>query len=751
MKSCHFFRFSRSEERGVRSEITCKLLMVVLLIVQCSMLNVAKAQTEPEAFYIYRNDGDFDGFFYDRVVRMNFSKVGIDSVEYDYYVVQEIETPDSIYRIPLAAIDSIGFQQPEIRFSPKLKNMDELGITPYVTEAGTRLGISKSIPSDLLPKVGDVVAGFNSDIYPQEMASGWDENNIHNYVVKIASTSEPLPWYHEDDNSYYFVVESIDDLSDVFDQYITVEDIVVDDQGRALRRIAGCHSNGMPRRADSGSSDLNLINIDGTITRSWNPSSDISIDLSAEMSLKVGMHVAYNISWRRAYVKLSRDMSLSVKPSIGFAVSKNFEFQVGDLAKFLKAIPFPASFPIFQTAPLPDWFIRGGGTLEARVTFPKMKFGMGESIIVDTDLPYFPVRYELYKNVDEETTPDGIVDTGNTSLKLFGYFQTGLKFKANVETASWLQSILAASIELDLYCGPRVDAGVFDIFVDHTEGKPGVNYGEIKVKKLAIDLEAKASAALMWRDPEEKTFFSTEWAFGYDTLYSLPKFTELCADYSEGNGIDASAHIPNKTFLPYRVGLGMYNTMFPYDEGLTDEQKKPHEVLYADGTCFMGYGPKEVTANFSTEGLRTGTLYILPVMRFMDSYWPADSWNGKDGTAGSEVHIPHVLKLATTSISAPAKGGTYDISFTYSGNYIHVDVYNNDSDIPGVYEYSLEGDYDPYSWYYSERTGKITISIPPNKSNVSHQGRLRVSTDDYKYNQETIITVSQAAGPYENE
>ena len=134
----------------MRSEITCKLLMVVLLIVQCSMLNVAKAQTEPEAFYIYRNDGDFDGFFYDQVVRMNFSKVGIDSVEYDYYVVQEIETPDSIYRIPLAAIDSIGFQQPEIRFNPKLKNMDELGITPYVTEAGSRLGISKTIPADLI-------------------------------------------------------------------------------------------------------------------------------------------------------------------------------------------------------------------------------------------------------------------------------------------------------------------------------------------------------------------------------------------------------------------------------------------------------------------------------------------------------------------------------------------------------------------------------------------------------------------------
>jgi hypothetical protein len=108
-----------------------------------------------------------------------------------------------------------------------------------------------------------------------------------------------------------------------------------------------------------------------------------------------------------------------------------------------------------------------------------------------------------------------------------------------------------------------------------------------------------------------------------------------------------------------------------------------------------------------------------------------------------------VLKLSTTSISAPTKGGTYDISYTYSGEYIGVDVFGNDLEFPGTFSYSPpEGDYDPYSWYYSERTGKITINIPPNKSDQSHYGRLRVWTDDYKYNQELIISVSQAAGPY---
>ena len=37
--------------------------------------SLAQAQ---EAFYIYRNDGDFNGFFYDEVVEMRQSKIGVD-------------------------------------------------------------------------------------------------------------------------------------------------------------------------------------------------------------------------------------------------------------------------------------------------------------------------------------------------------------------------------------------------------------------------------------------------------------------------------------------------------------------------------------------------------------------------------------------------------------------------------------------------------------------------------------------------
>ena len=46
------------------------LFLLAMLNVQC--ISELWAQ---EAFYIYRNDGEFNGFFYDDVLRMGYSKV----------------------------------------------------------------------------------------------------------------------------------------------------------------------------------------------------------------------------------------------------------------------------------------------------------------------------------------------------------------------------------------------------------------------------------------------------------------------------------------------------------------------------------------------------------------------------------------------------------------------------------------------------------------------------------------------------
>ena len=41
------------------------------------------AQTEADAFYIYQNDGHFDGFFYDDVIKMTYSYLDTLGVEHN--------------------------------------------------------------------------------------------------------------------------------------------------------------------------------------------------------------------------------------------------------------------------------------------------------------------------------------------------------------------------------------------------------------------------------------------------------------------------------------------------------------------------------------------------------------------------------------------------------------------------------------------------------------------------------------------
>ena len=135
-----------------------------------------------DAFYIYRNDGDFDGFFYDNVIRMGYSKIDPQGVEHEEYVIQEIETADSLYRIPLYAIDSIGFQQPEVIFNPRLVNMDETGLTQYVENTyDNKLFLSRNTPSELLPKEGDVLVSFGTDIQNDHLRINLNYGEDHEY------------------------------------------------------------------------------------------------------------------------------------------------------------------------------------------------------------------------------------------------------------------------------------------------------------------------------------------------------------------------------------------------------------------------------------------------------------------------------------------------------------------------------------------------------------------------------------------
>lgn len=117
-----------------------------------SALLPASAQ---ETFYIYRNDGQFNAFFNDDVDSIIYSKVALDSTLCDEYVVQEVYTADSLYRIPLAVIDSVGFVTPETVYKSGVTDIADNLWQYVITATDSTLLLQSSIPSKLIPRAGD--------------------------------------------------------------------------------------------------------------------------------------------------------------------------------------------------------------------------------------------------------------------------------------------------------------------------------------------------------------------------------------------------------------------------------------------------------------------------------------------------------------------------------------------------------------------------------------------------------------------
>ena len=148
-------------------------LLVSIIAAFTPMTAQAQQPGNEYAIFNWQNNGDFNAFLNCDVDSITYSKVGLDNKVYPNVVVQKVWTPDSVYCIPIAAIDSVAFRAPE----PILKN-GIFHITewhfPYVIDVNdsTALTITfnASIPSDSLPSVDQVII---TDVYEGLLESGF--------------------------------------------------------------------------------------------------------------------------------------------------------------------------------------------------------------------------------------------------------------------------------------------------------------------------------------------------------------------------------------------------------------------------------------------------------------------------------------------------------------------------------------------------------------------------------------------------
>ena len=123
-----------------------KTIIVLLVLLVCAI----QTSTAYEYFTIYFSDGTkSEAFYATDVDSICYSKLSLDGIEYPDWQVQEIYICDSVYRYPLAQIDSLSFKDvDENKVAEDIANISAI-ITPIYSKCCSTVEISQYLPTIL--------------------------------------------------------------------------------------------------------------------------------------------------------------------------------------------------------------------------------------------------------------------------------------------------------------------------------------------------------------------------------------------------------------------------------------------------------------------------------------------------------------------------------------------------------------------------------------------------------------------------
>ena len=148
-------------------------------------------QTIGDAFYVYRNDGMINTFFRSDVDSIGYSYYDADSLLYDEIVTQVVYTPDSIYQIPLATVDSVSFVTPKTKYKPGVIKLEGTVRDYIIGSDSLTVYFRSDTPSGLLPNIGDkLVTTEMSEVFIAGFAG--EVENIEHLTDSIAINCSPI-------------------------------------------------------------------------------------------------------------------------------------------------------------------------------------------------------------------------------------------------------------------------------------------------------------------------------------------------------------------------------------------------------------------------------------------------------------------------------------------------------------------------------------------------------------------------------
>ena len=681
-----------------------------------------QAQTENQAFYIYQNDGHFDGFFYDEIEKMSFSFLDTLGVEHDEIVSQEIFTADSVYRIMLSAIDSIGFVQPEVIFNPQLhvKGQDpyygDFFLLAYddLGEAGEIISFSRDFDDlDWMPKpqVGDVFVD-------PDINDGWS--------AKVVSLTRDFDGY---EGQLVAICKPIDDISDILHQLITVEEYGYNEDGSlARRRVAGMPQlNVEPvskRSSGQWGGDIFNFSINGHIpiwsgpVGNSNDSLDVTIDTSIDGKLNI--KTVWDLPvFGKKYISITTKLSAGI--GVGFTVDgKIADFFPGGVGEFGQ-IPVPATFPIMMIDVGPDGFLRG----EAHVKLSAMSPKLGASIWTKLEIiDWWPYLDMGFGKLDDKNGTYTDYSSAGVKLELNGFVQTGLLFPMKFKSLPLIKKLFNATIGGNTFVGPKF-SGSFGI--DLTEAYKtmfGGGSAAIKASELAYNLlqNTKATVGICDVDYEVKadvqTLFGKKktWTLtdGTVNLFSpfevsmVPEFGK-CRDYVDKRFINGEvlpcrilAFEPQgKVLFPLPIGVKLYDSEYSEQDG--KERNLKYSLL------------EEIYSDHMEAEM------VIP-------YYPPTDDNPHIGNSGKFKVRPYVNFLGMDIASPTEYEFLHGVEMNVSSDTLVLN-YDGTTRTPIVCSGNQDGIKPPY-FYLPNHTDKLMYDFLVTKGSI---GRTEISVDQKKF------------------
>ena len=603
---------------------------ISLIIALLSVLGLAAQQQQSQyALYNYRNDGDFNAWLNIDVDSITYSNIGLDSVEYDNIVTQEVWTPDSCYRIPIEAIDSIGFRAPETKYKEGVLFLNEEH-EPYVRVIDDlKITFDSATPAHLLPSVGQVIC--------TETSYGILEEGFAGRAVSVSNTDDGLE----------FTCEEVS-LSDIFEQIIYVSKCSSTEglspeayYARSSRRRAFDYGIGIDEvikiPLDPVETPKKIDGVDMPIQFKYTP----EMDITCLISVLKGQPAVAKVTFHHSH---TMSLGMDYKGDIIKPKSKEWWFSKEDIRIH---IPVAAIDAVIKPYVNFGAFVDYNAKVKFEYELPLLKFEQT-----------FGVDYSEYRKEDDRlrfiNDTEFVHDDPTLSLSLDGALAFGLAMKIGAK----LISKRLLNFEATFHVGPEFK-GHIDLSTDRI-GEDANLYRQLKTAKLDLcGYVSIPKASYQYvnsgvRLAKRGTWKGAKWVRETKTEDLLPnednpegimidwpiKKWYLLPEFYKPEIYEANATAAVASVKPSR------NLLFPVDIGVAFKDYQKGEVIEKE--CGEYWGKKHnAESNYTTtfENLTPSSIYkVYPTVSLLGIKMDAEP-SVDYGVAGKLIVTPSTITI----------------------------------------------------------------------------------------------------------